>query len=87
MKTYTLLFTKCSVRSNTQYRAIRGTLVRLNKYYGKNAKTVASLIKAVNKDYDWQYGCTYTVARVELVKDMEMLIGVHIHELAPISVA
>jgi hypothetical protein len=65
-KTYCLKFTKSSM-SKSQERYIKGTLDGLNSYYGKQAKSITTLVKQVNKDYDWQYGCTYTVASVEVV--------------------
>ncbi len=67
-KVHTLKFTKSGMTA-TQTRNVKGTLAELNEYYGKNCKTVRSLISQVNKDYSFQYACCYTVASVELVTE------------------
>ena len=71
--------TRAFITDRTIY--VRGTIESLIKYYGlkdlaytikvdtSKIKTGASLVKAIEKRYDYQYGCTYTTAFVELVTE------------------
>jgi len=81
-KTYIIKVNISGARTNTdRTNYVRGTIESLIKYYGlkdwaytikvdtSKIKTGASLVKAIEKKHDYQYGCTYTTAFVELVTE------------------
>jgi len=74
-KIYNLLYTKSGIKM-TQY-AVVGSLADLNQYYRKNAKSLRSLISQVNKDYQYQYDCTYSIAYIEEVDAVPANVRVH----------
>lgn len=67
---------------------VRGTIETLIKYYGlkdwaytlnidaRKIKTGPNFVKALEKNYDYQYGCTYTTASVELVTEVPADISI-----------
>lgn len=82
-KTYIIKVRISGARTNTDRTSyVRGTIEALIKYYSlkeyaytikvdtSKIKTGASFVKALEKKYDYQYGCTYTTASVDLVTEV-----------------
>ncbi len=49
-------------------REIVGDLQYIQKYFGVDGKTIKSVLKSVNKNYDYRYGCSYTTCTASLVE-------------------